>query len=97
MGLFVGLATQQGCLERLGLSQDVRNIQGARAASTRASYTAKWTAFQHWCVEGSLDPTTCPLPQVFIPSTVKLMLLLFHPVTRVFATDCHSQICSNAS
>lgn len=31
---FVGLATQQECLERLGLSQDVSNIQGARAAST---------------------------------------------------------------
>lgn len=61
----MGLAAERERLERLGLSQDVvHTIQSARAASTRASYTAKWTAFQRWCVERSLDPTACPLPHV---------------------------------
>ena len=59
------LAAERERLERLGLSQDVvRTIQGARAASTRASYTAKWAAFQRWCLEKNLDPTTCPLTYV---------------------------------
>ena len=42
----------------------MRTIQSTRVAFTRASYTAKWTAFQHWCVEKSLDRTACPLPHV---------------------------------
>ena len=61
----MGLAAERQRLERLGLSQDVvRTIQSARAASTRASYTAKWTAFQRWCVEKALDPTACSLPHI---------------------------------
>lgn len=36
------LAAKREHLERMGLSQDmVRTIQGARAASTTASYTSK--------------------------------------------------------
>ncbi len=43
----VGLATERDRLEKLGLSRDVvRTIQSARAASTRASYTAKRTALR---------------------------------------------------
>ncbi|XP_033987975.1 uncharacterized protein LOC117483736 [Trematomus bernacchii] len=69
----MGMAPEREHLEGLGLSQDVvRTIQGARAASTRASYTAKWTAFQRWCLGKSLDPITCPLPHVL--SFLQLLL-----------------------
>lgn len=61
----MGLATEQERLERLGLPPGVvRTIQGARALSTNASYSAKWSAFQHWCVERDMDPTSCRLPLV---------------------------------
>ncbi|KAK5900921.1 hypothetical protein CgunFtcFv8_025841 [Champsocephalus gunnari] len=53
----MGMAPEREHLESWGLSQDVvRTIQGTRAASTRASYTAKSAAFQRWCVGRSLDP-----------------------------------------
>lgn len=55
----MGLAPEQKCLERLGLPHDVvRTIQGARAPSTTASYSAKWSACKHWCVERDTDPTS---------------------------------------
>ncbi|KAK5883045.1 hypothetical protein CesoFtcFv8_019415 [Champsocephalus esox] len=69
----MGMPPERKHLERWGLSQDVvRTIQGARVASTRASYTAKWAAFQRWCVERSLDHITCPLPHVL--SFLQLLL-----------------------
>ena len=61
----VGLAAERERLEGLGLSQEVvRTIQGARADSTRACYSAKWAAFQKWCTERGCDPISCPLPHV---------------------------------
>ena len=59
----VGLAAERERLEGLGLFQEVvRTIQGARADSTRACYSAKWAAFQKWCTERGCDPISCPLP-----------------------------------
>lgn len=34
----------------------VCTIQGSRAASTRFSHSAKWLAFQRWCLDQGLDP-----------------------------------------
>ncbi|MEQ2227352.1 hypothetical protein ILYODFUR_036855 [Ilyodon furcidens] len=53
----LGLAAERERLERLGLPHDVvRSIQGARAASTTASYASKWAAFQRWCAEKGVEP-----------------------------------------
>ncbi|XP_033932401.2 uncharacterized protein [Pseudochaenichthys georgianus] len=89
----MGMAPEREHLESWGLSQDViRTIQGARAASTRASYTAKWAAFQRWCVGRSLDPIMCPLPHVL--SFLQLLLdrnLAFSTI-KVYAaaiSSCH--------
>ena len=61
----VGLVAERERLEGLGLSQEVvRTIQGARADSTRACYSAKWAAFQKWCTERGCDPISCPLLRV---------------------------------
>ena len=73
----VGLAAECEHLEGLGLSQEVvRTIQGARADSTRACYSAKWAAFQKWCTERGCDPISCPFLQTLMErglafSTVK--------------------------
>lgn len=48
---FVGLATQQECLERLGLSENAPIIQSTMALFTLSSCTAKWTDLRYWCVE----------------------------------------------
>ncbi len=56
----MGLAPEWEHLERLDLPPDVvHTIQGTKAPSTTASYSAKWSAFQHWCVERNTDPTSC--------------------------------------
>ncbi|MED6292406.1 hypothetical protein CHARACLAT_033605, partial [Characodon lateralis] len=53
----LGLAAERERLERLGLLHNVmRIIQGARAASTTASYASKWAAFQRWCAEKGVEP-----------------------------------------
>lgn len=89
----VGLAPENERIERPGASQDVvRAMQSARAASTRTSYTDKWTAFQLCCAEKSLKPTTCPLPPVL--SILQLLVeknLAFSTVKNYAAavSSCH--------
>ena len=91
----VGLAAEREWLERQGLSQDVvQTIQSGRATSTRASYTAKWTAFQ-WiplrvlcltCFHSS-NWWTGWWTGIWLSAQLKLMLLLFRPVMKVSVTD----------
>nr|XP_033946513.1 uncharacterized protein LOC117452146 [Pseudochaenichthys georgianus] len=90
---FVDMAPEREHLEGLGLSKSViSTIQGSRAASTRASYTAKWTAFQRWCVGKSLDPVRCPLPQVLSFLQTLLDRNLAYSTVRTYAaaiSSCH--------
>ena len=68
------LAAERERLEGLGLSQEVvRIIQGARAYSIRACYSAMWAAFQKWCTERGCDPISCSLPRVlsFLPTLME--------------------------
>lgn len=82
----VGLAPEWECLERLRLSTTmICTIQGARAASTRACYTAKRTVFQCWT--RAWTPLRVPCHMCFLSSnyldknltfgTICFMLLLF--------------------
>ncbi|KAK5883801.1 hypothetical protein CesoFtcFv8_020091 [Champsocephalus esox] len=90
---FVGMAPEREHLEGLGLSQDVvSTIQGSRAASARASYTAKWTAFQRWCVGKGLDPVACPLPHMLSFLQLLLDSNLAYSTIKTYAADissCH--------
>lgn len=66
-------------LESIGLPPAVvRTIQYARAQSTTASYAAKWSAFQRWCMEKGTAPTTCPVVEVltFLQTLVERNLAL---------------------
>ena len=43
----------------------VSTMLGAWAPSTQACYAPKWCCFKSYCRDASVDPFTCPLPQVF--------------------------------